>query len=263
MDRAIDFMTRQVATKRPFLTLIWFHTPHTPLVASNEDRERYSDQPMSAQHWFGAITAMDRQIGRLRTWLREQDLHEKTIVWFCSDNGPSYIHDFNSAGPYRGKKATLWEGGIRVPAIVEWPDQLEGRRVINAPMSTSDFYPTLLKAAGVDLPKKQPQLDGLDVMPLLTGRRQTRGDSIAFQAPVKSAKDVLAEPGTKQMALVDESYKLLSVNGGKQWMLFNLKSDPSETNDLSSAQPARVFIMRKELETWIESCVRSAVGEDY
>lgn len=64
MDRAIEFMNRQAAVDRPFLTLVWFHTPHTPLVASDEDRERYRDHPMPAQHWFGAITAMDRQIGR-------------------------------------------------------------------------------------------------------------------------------------------------------------------------------------------------------
>lgn len=263
MDRAIEFMSRQAAVDRPFLTLVWFHTPHTPLVASDEDRERYKDQPMQAQHWFGAISAMDRQIGRLRLWLQDQSLHENTIVWFCSDNGPSYIHEFNSAGPYHGKKATLWEGGVRVPAIIEWPNQLQGGRVINAPMSTSDFYPTLLKAAGVDLPQKQPLLDGIDVMPLLIGQRQERGEPIAFQAPVKSANDVLAEPGTKQMALVDENYKLISVNGGKRWMLFDLRSDPGEGKDLASVQPDRVSRMRKALEAWVESCSRSAAGSDY
>lgn len=196
-------------------------------------------------------------------WLRDQSLHENTIVWFCSDNGPSYIHEFNSAGPYHGKKATLWEGGIRVPAIIEWPNQLQGGRVINAPMSTSDFYPTLLNAAGVDLPEKQPLLDGIDVMPLLIGQSQERGEAIAFQAPVKSANDVLAEPGTKQMALVDENYKLISVNGGKRWMLFDLRSDPGEVKDLASVQPDRVSRMRKALEAWVESCSRSAAGSDY
>lgn len=263
MDRTIDFMERQASSKRPFLALVWFHTPHTPLVASNEDREDYSDQPMPAQHWFGSITAMDRQIGRLRLWLREQGLRENTIVWFCSDNGPSYIHDFNSAGPFRGKKATLWEGGVRVPAIVEWPVQLEGNRAIQAPMSTSDFYPTLLKAAGVSLPRNQPVLDGIDVMPLLKGQREKRGEPIAFQAPAKNANDALAEPGSKQMALVDENYKLLSVNGGKRWLLFDLGSDHGETTDLASQQPDRVRRMRNALNAWVESCARSAAGEDY
>ena len=128
---------------------------------------------------------------------------------------------------------------------------------------TSDFYPTLLNAAGVDLPEKQPLLDGIDVMPLLIGQSQERGEAIAFQAPVKSANDVLAEPGTKQMALVDENYKLISVNGGKRWMLFDLRSDPGEVKDLASVQPDRVSRMRKALEAWVESCSRSAAGSDY
>ena len=263
MDRAIEFMGRQAAGNRPFLTLVWFHTPHTPLVASDEDRRRYQDQPMAAQHWFGAITAMDRQIGRLRAWLRQQNLHEDTIVWFCSDNGPSYIHDFNSAGPYQGKKATLWEGGIRVPATVEWPKRLKGGRTIQAPMSTSDFYPTLLEAAGLPFPENQPVLDGIDVLPLLTGQRQSREVPIAFQAPVKSANDVLAEPGTKQMALIEGNYKLLSVNGGKRWMLYDLQSDPGETTDLAPSQPVRVSKMKDVLEIWIQSCSVSVSGSDY
>jgi arylsulfatase A-like enzyme/N-acetylneuraminic acid mutarotase len=263
LDRALDFMERQVAAEQPFLALVWFHTPHTPLVASDEDRQLYSDQPMQAQHWFGAITAMDRQVGRLRFWLREKQIHEDTIVWFCSDNGPSYIHDFNSAGPFRGKKATLWEGGVRVPAIVEWPSGIKGGRVIKAPMSTNDFYPTLLAAAGVEVPKGQPLLDGIDVLPLLTGQRERRNAPIAFQAPVKSTEDVLAEPGTKQVSVVDDRYKLISVNGGKDWMLFDLDKDPGESTDIAKDHPDLVTAMKVELETWVKSCGASSRGEDY
>ncbi|MHC4403667.1 MAG: sulfatase-like hydrolase/transferase [Planctomycetota bacterium] len=263
MDRAVDFIDRQAKAGRPFLVLVWFHTPHTPLVASNELRARYPDQPMPAQHWYGAITAMDRQIGRLRAHLHRRRLAENTIVWFCSDNGPSYIHDFNSSGPFRGKKATLWEGGVRVPAIVEWPRRLEGGRVVDAPMSTSDFYPTLLAAAGVPLPKNQPILDGIDVMPLLDGSRRVRGEPIAFQAPVKSKHDVLAEPGSKQTALCDDRHKLISVDGGRRWMLFDLVEDPGESVDLAAERPQIVKRMRAALEEWIESCARSEQGDDY
>jgi arylsulfatase A-like enzyme len=263
MDRALAFMDRQSATDHPFLALVWFHTPHTPLVASNEDRHPYADQPMPAQHWYGAITAMDRQVGRLRTWLKQHDLAQNTLLWFCSDNGPSYIHDFNSAGPFRGKKATLWEGGIRVPAIVEWPDSLAGGRAVEAPISTSDIYPTVLKACGISLPQAQPTLDGLDVTPLLTGRQIQRAEPIAFQAPVKSTHDVLAKPGSKQMALCDDRYKLLSVDGGVSWRLFDLIDDPAEANDLAERHPDRVQQMKTTLEDWIDSCDRSQRGEDY
>jgi len=190
-------------------------------------------------------------------------LADKTIVWFCSDNGPSYIHDYNSAGPFRGKKATLWEGGIRVPAIVEWPGTLQGGRVVHAPISTSDFYPTLLTAPGAELPEDQPRLDGIDVMPLLRGTKAERGEPIAFQAPVKSSHDVLAVPGSKQMTLCDDRYKLISVDGGSRWMLFDLIDDPGESRDIAAEHPQRVQSMRTTLEKWIESCARSARGEGY
>jgi arylsulfatase A-like enzyme len=263
MDRAIDFIARQSAADRPFLALVWFHTPHTPLVASNQDRTPYAGQPIPAQHWYGAITAMDRQVGRLRDWLKQEDLAENTLVWFCSDNGPSYIHDFNSAGPFRGKKATLWEGGIRVPAVVEWPVRLSSHRVVNAPMSTSDIYPTLLAAAGILLPENQPVLDGVDVSPLLDGSQTQRGTPIAFQAPVKSTHDVMAEPGSKQMAVCDDRYKLISVDGGRRWRLFDLTQDFGESNDIADRYPERVQHMKTTLDNWIESCDRSRHGEDY
>jgi arylsulfatase A-like enzyme len=115
MDRAIDFIERKSKTDMPFLSLIWFHTPHTPIVAGNEDRQHFKDMPTGAPHWFGCVHAMDRQIGRLRRELKHLGIADNTIVWFCSDNGPSYIHNWNSAGPLRGKKATLWEGGLFSP----------------------------------------------------------------------------------------------------------------------------------------------------
>lgn len=263
MDRALDFMSRKKAEGRPFLALVWFHTPHTPLVASNEDRLPYAEYVMPAQHWYGAITAMDRQVGRLRDWLRENGLANNTIVWFCSDNGPSYIHNFNSAGPMRGKKATLWDGGIRVPSIVEWPNRLSGDRIVEAPICTNDFYPTLLAATGVATPDNQPILDGINVLPILEGRQTLRGQPIAFQAPVKSSNDVLAQPGSLQLALSDDQYKLISVDGGQRWFLFDLTEDPGESNDLSESQPERVAKMKAALMKWGESCKQSEQGKDY
>jgi len=262
MDRALRFMERCSRAKRPFLSLVWFHTPHTPVVAGNEDREAYADQPAAAQHWYGAISAMDRQVGRLRRELRRLGVADDTIVWFCSDNGPSYIHDWNSSGGLRGKKATLWEGGIRVPSVVEWPARLRGGRIVIAPVGTSDFLPTLMNAAGL-MPDETRPVDGLNVLPLLEGKAIRRPSPVAFQAPVKSKKDVLAEPGSLQLALVGERHKLISVNGGKRWFLYDLVNDPEERDDLALDKPEIVRSMRAALLEWTESCARSAAGEDY
>jgi arylsulfatase A-like enzyme len=257
MDRALVFVRQQVEEKKSFFAVIWFHTPHTPIVAGNEDRAIYPDEPIEAQHWYGSITAMDRQIGRLRQQLRDLGIADNTLLWFNSDNGPSYIHDFNSAGPFKGKKAELSEGGIRVPAIVEWPAGLAGGRVVDSPISTSDLYPTLLTVADLALPGDQPNLDGINVLPLLSGESAYREEPIAFQSPIRGS-DSAADRSQLQFALSADKYKLFSGDGGSSWELYDLENDPAESTNIASSQTALVEDMTKQLESWIEATRKDA-----
>lgn len=250
MDRALAWIDREVAAGRPVFAQIWFHAVHTPLVASDEDRAPFAGQPMPAQHWYGALAAMDRQIGRLRAHLEASGIADDTLIWYSSDNGPSYIHDFNSAGPFRGKKADLLEGGVRVPAIVAWPARLEGGRVVSEPITTSDFYPTLLAAAGVSSPADQKELDGIDVLPLLTGRQTARAAPIGFVSPQRGAQ-YDAAPNTRQYAWHDGRWKLHGI-GGDRWELYDLEADPGEAHDVSAAHPDRTERMSAELLAWVE-----------
>ena len=144
MNRALDFIQENVEKGKLFLSVIWFHNVHTPVTAGEKHRKLYSDLTMEEQHWYGGISAMDDQIGRLRSELKKMNINHNTIVWFCSDNGPSYIHNYNSAGPFRGRKSELLEGGIVVPSIVEWPAKFKTPKKMNTPVVTSDFYPTLI-----------------------------------------------------------------------------------------------------------------------
>ena len=131
---ALAFMEEELKANTPFFTLVWFHTPHTPVVAGHEHRELYSGLTMEAKHWYGCITAMDEQIGRLLQSLADWGVADETIVWFISNNGPSYIHGLNSAGPLHGAKGELYKGGIRVPSILHWPAQFPDPKEINEPM---------------------------------------------------------------------------------------------------------------------------------
>ncbi|MHC4908807.1 MAG: sulfatase family protein, partial [Planctomycetota bacterium] len=88
MDRAVPFIERSVENDRPFLAVIWFHTPHLPLKAGESDRAPFASEAIERQHYFGAVAAMDAQIGRLRARLGELGIADDTIIWFCSDNGP-------------------------------------------------------------------------------------------------------------------------------------------------------------------------------
>lgn len=249
MDRAVNFIERQVNNEQPFLAVVWFHTPHTPLVAGNEDRERYKDHPIQAQHFYGAVTAMDRQIGRLRKHLKQLGINDNTIVWFKSDNGPSYIHNFNSSGPFSGKKAELKEGGIRVPSLIEWPNKLTGSQTITTPMSTMDIYPTILAALNITQPKNQPKLDGENILPILSNEKNKRNHAIPFQSPMRGVK-YDADNSRLQYALSGEQYKLYSGDNGKTWQLFDIINDKAEQVDIANKRPNLVQKMKANFYAW-------------
>jgi arylsulfatase A-like enzyme len=261
MDRAFEFIQDHVRNKQPFLSVIWFHAPHTPVVAGNNDRSRFPEQPIEAQHWFGCIRAMDRQIGRLRQELKHLGIAKDTVLWFCSDNGPSYIHNYNSAGPLRGKKGSLWEGGIRVPAVLEWPGRFHTSKSVDLPVCTSDFYPTLINLVQTH-PRYQPVLDGIDVMPLITGRLDRRPAPIAFQSPIRGKRWEALE-GEESMAVIDNQYKLISFDNGKTFQLYDLSKDIGETQDISAQHPDIVQKLKGLLENWRPSCTNSSQGKDY
>lgn len=263
IDRAIAFIEQEIKANNPFLSVIWFNTPHSPIAAGDEHRRPYLNLSIEEQHWYGCLTAMDEQIGRLRTRLRELSIAENSIVWFCSDNGPSWIHDYNSAGPFRGKKGTLYEGGIRVPAVVEWPAKIKVPRAVDIPCSTSDFYPTFLAAAGCRVVRQPLPIDGINLLPLIEGDMTERPSPIAFQSPAKAAGTWRMDPASKQLALSNNRYKLYSGDGGKTCALYDLVNDKGETTDLAKEKPELVKAMRAALGKWVQSCERSSAGKDY
>ena len=266
VNESIKFIKDAVQEDKPFLSLIWFSTPHSPVVAGPKHRALYNGMTMREQHWFGSISAMDEQIGILRDELKKLGVSENTILWFCSDNGPSWVHELNSAGPFKGKKGSLNEGGIRVPAVMEWPAKFSGSKVVKAPVSTSDFFPTLLKWAGIEVPHDY-EIDGEDISPLLIGERSSRKKAIGFQAPVlkSNAADTKAwnKIGGRQMVWLKDGFKLISIDDGKTYALYNLKEDIAEKNDISAGNPDLLKNMKAELEVWLKSCAKSAAGLEY
>ncbi len=259
MDRALAFMAEAAS---PFFACIWFHTPHTPVVAGPQWRERYAELSIEEQHWYGALEAMDYQIGRLLRVLAERSLGKDTLIWFCSDNGPSYVHPFGSAGPFSGRKGTLWEGGIRVPAIIHWPGVLPRGGVVDAPLSTSDMLPTVLALAGI--PFQPPHvLDGGDVSPLLRGDQTRRAEPVFFHSPLRRADNPWADPDRFQAAVQIGAHKLLTVDAGARWKLFDLDRDPGETDDLAPLHSGLAEALKEAYLHWRASCEHSALGLDY
>lgn len=251
MDRVIPFIENAVKEKKPFLAVIWFHTPHPPVVAGRKYRAIYQDQPESAQHYFGCLTAMDEQMGRLRRELKKLGVEENTIIWFCSDNGPgSYHHKVGSAGAFRGRKGSLFEGGVRVPGLLVWPAKIKQSRVTKMPCSTLDYYPTILDIVGFKMKDQPEPIDGISLLPLINGKMQSRPKPIVFAQG-------------KQLALTDNRYKIISTDRGKTYSLYDLVDDPGEKKDLKAGKPRIFRKMKDTLKNWQNSCRESRAGKGY
>jgi arylsulfatase A-like enzyme len=291
VDFALEFIRAAVRRRQPFLAVVWFGSPHGPYEALEPDRQLYRGQTSEMQNYCGEITAMDRAIGNLRRELRRLDAAEDTLLWFNSDNGAIGA---GSTGGLAGRKATLMEGGIRVPATIEWPARIRRPRTIDIPCNTSDIYPTLLEIAGARPARQVQPLDGISLLPLIEGRTDAREKPMGFWdypepgIGVSSAKILremeAAEAGqppppapdpaiekrypedrlSGQVAWIDGPWKLLrKAPAAADYELFNLSKDPRETVNLASREPERASRMKSELEAWQRSVVRSLNGGDY
>lgn len=235
---------------QPTFTVLWYGSPHLPYRALDQDMEGLpSDLPGKERSLLGEIVAMDRSIGMLRDRLRELDLADNTLIWFCSDNG-GREHDPHSQAGLRGFKGGLYEGGIRVPGLIEWPARIKPQ-VTDFPASTMDIMPTLIDL--LDLPEDSmlEVVDGESIVPLFSGETPQRTRPIYF--------------GNKGVAVIDGDFKLVKNGNGKgpQWELFDLSTDAGETTDLSDQQPVRV---KELMETAMEittSIDASEMGKDY
>ncbi len=250
MDRVIPFIEQAASQRKPFFAVIWFHTPHLPVVAGPKYARRYAQFALHTRNYYGSVTAMDDQVGRLREALVDARVHENTMVWFTSDNGPEgNSKSPGSAGPFRGRKRSLYEGGIRVPGILQWPAKVSPGSIQEFPAVTSDYLPTVLDAIGAVYAGNRP-LDGISLLPVLSGEQNERGKPIGFQSQ-------------NQFAWTTPRYKLYSGDDGMTFELYDLLEDPGEAHDLAKLKPGLVRKLAEEFRTWQNSCYQSDLGRDY
>jgi len=298
VDAALEFIRKHADSPQPFLAVVWFGSPHSPHVAVEQDRALYADEEEKLQHFYGEITGMDRAFGKLRQELRALGIHENTILWYCSDNGG--LRGLGATGG-RGHKGQVYEGGLRVPGILEWPGRIPRPQNTDVPCNTSDIYPTLLEIVGVRM-DDQPPLDGLSLVPLLDGEMTARPEPMGFwdhptpgigtpsakwMSELLEAQRAGSEPSdTSRLRLdagdITEQYPQDTFPGHAAWLdwpwkfhrihgkagdvgleLYNLAEDPGEEHDVLAQHPDRAGAMKSELEDWLASVVRSLNGEDY
>lgn len=250
MDRVLPFVRESAKQEQPFFAVVWFHAPHLPTLASEADRKPYAKFDETTQHYYGCITALDREVGRLRDTLKELKVDDDTIIWFCSDNGPEGKAGKapGSTGNLRGRKRSLYEGGTRVPGLLAWPKKLPKGLVVDTLACTSDFLPTISDWLELDVPAERA-LDGINLAPLLglttTGKPKLRNHPIGFE----SAR--LATWTTDHYKLVTTLQKNgTAIPPTKKLQLFDLLADPAETKDLSTTEPMETMRLHAELQKW-------------
>lgn len=235
---------------RPFFLYLAHWGPHTPLQATREDYEAVGDiEPHRLRVYAAMVRAIDRSVGRVVQKLEQEGLSDNTIIIFSSDNGGAgYVGLTDLNQPYRGWKSSFFEGGIRVPFFVKWPERIKPGTVIDEPVSHVDLLPTLTAVAGTSDPAGVA-IDGKNILPLAAGEASS----------VERANDALYWSSGFYKTVRAGDWKLqVDERQNKRW-LFNLAEDPTERTDLSRERPGKL----KELQSLIDRHWQTATSPLY
>lgn len=233
-DASVEFIKQQA--HKPFLLYLAYNAPHAPIQATSDYLKRTSYMEDGARSAYaGMIVGIDEGVGKIRAELKKQGILENTLIVFLSDNGGHNIG--SSCGPYRGWKGMLFEGGIRVPFCLSWPDQLQGQKMYHHPVSALDIVPTFLSAAGVK--SDDAELDGVNLLPFLKGEIENPPHKELYWRYSDGAGYAVRQGDYK---LVSQHLKPLS--------LFNLKTDPYEQENLVASSPELVEKLQGLYKSW-------------
>ena len=264
VNEALEFITQKSRSNIPFFVVIWYGTPHSPWMTLDKDKIPFEHLNEQSMNHYGELVAMDRSIGTLRAGLKKLNINQETLVWFTSDNGGLPRINPSTTGGLRDFKGSLYEGGIRVPAIIELPKMIKPR-VTNYTASAADIFPTIADVC--DLPDNSmltPQ-DGISLTPLFKKELINRKRPIVFHSRDRSA-------------LILNNHKILSFpRKGKKdsntYELYDLNKDSSESTNLlkdnhsknsgSKTSEALAEKMISLLKASNESIEKSMNGEDY
>jgi arylsulfatase A-like enzyme len=320
---AMQFIDAAKQQGKPFFTVVWFGSPHEPYSGLPDDLALYDDLPSKyskkvgltsnetggsttrpqgevLRERYAEITAMDRAIGQLRKHLAAQSLRDNTLLFYCGDNGTSA--DSALGAPHRGVKSQVYEGGILVPGLIEWPARIPQPRVNNIRACTSDLLPTLCSLVGQPLPARP--LDGIDLTAALDGKQTERPKPLGFwefdtarlaqskpqpwiapelQRGTTPLVKLMGGKATRDFtnfrhpaladadylgprAFIDGRFKLViheTKNDSIKRELFDLEADPAEKTNLSDQQPALAEKLQAKLRDWQQSVLTSLTGADY
>jgi len=260
VDEALKFI--QEKREQPFYVQLWTLVPHATLNPTEEQMQpfnRFSAQNIPGKSaetiYYASVTDLDTQVGRLVNELDKLGLADNTLIVFSSDNGPEDIHISNaghsgvgSAGPFRGRKRSLYEGGVRVPFILRWPGKIAAGRVDDTSVVAGvDFLPALCKLAGVKIPENHA-LDGEDVSEAWMGKSRARTKPLMWEWRFQ----IFGEPfhRSPMLAIRDGDWKLLVNPDRGRVELFDLPRDPAQLDNVADKHPDVVARLSEKVLAW-------------
>ena len=253
-EEAEGFIRESANANKPFFLMLSHYAVHSPLQGKTDKLSRYERVKKAKRQGKVAYAAMvesvDDSVGRVMKTLRELNIGQNTLVIFTSDNGG--FAKATSNQPLRANKGSNYEGGIRVPVIIKWPTHTKPGSVSSEPVISMDFYPTILAATGLE-PRPHQCVDGVNLVPVLTGQGSIDRDAIYWHYPHYNQHPQSFPSGVIRSG----DWKLIESFESGELSLYNLADDMGETNDLSANQSAKVDELHSKLKAW-----RDKVGAD-
>ena len=252
-DAALDFIRK--SADEPFFLYMSYYTVHTPIEGKPELAEKYQDaiQPgmeHNNAHYAAMHETLDDNVGRIRSTLEEIGITENTIIIFTSDNG-GFINNYDgqtvtSNVPLRSGKGSLYEGGVRVPLIVYWPGVTENGSVSEQAVVTADLYPTLLQMTGLTGDDDHNRrVEGMSIAPLLKNPgARLRRTTLYWHYPH------YYQTTSPVSSIRQRQWKLMEFHEDGRLELYNLISDPGETNNQAETRPPLATNLQAKLQAW-------------
>lgn len=250
-DAAIGFVERN--RSNPFFCYVPYNAPHSPFQVPDRFFDKHRAKGLSPElaSIYGMVESIDENVGRLLAALDRLGLRENTIVIFLTDNGPTAVPRHNAG--MRGNKASVHEGGTRVPFFVQYPAKFKQPRLVREIAAHIDVYPTLLELCGVSMPAKQPRLDGVSLVPLLEGRAPGWPDRMLFSNQSGAGPTPRPHPGAVR---TQRHRAVLEGPGEPVWRLYDMEADPGQKEDIAAQQPAVMKTLSAAYDAWWRDVTR-------
>ena len=249
-DKSVDFIRRH--KDEPFMLYVSYNAPHYPMHAPEKYMKRFAHLPWDRQVMAAMISAVDDGVGEIKNELIRHGIADNTIIYFQSDNGPSResrnwmdgrtdLYYGGTSGVFKGHKFSLFDGGIRIPAILHWPEKLSAQ-VVDTPHIAADIFPTILEACGGDV--SEYELDGKSLVPMIEGTGESLHDYIFWEMEGQTA----VRKGRYKLVINGRLEEFAEVQD--EYFLSDIEADPGEKINLAEELPELCEELKNAALSW-------------